>query len=332
MQSRLVLLAGAALVVPFFAACASQPATTPVQASAGARVQSVRADIRFGLTPKQIESADAQRGNGYLHKSKRKATLFVSDIDADSIRIFPANKKNPKQKGAITTGINVPVNVAVDSRGTLYVANNGNSTVTEYPFGMTSPSVTLSGSPLVFPNGIAVDNNDTVYVTSGATAGSCYVLVYPKGASTPSEQINGFDLPVGLAVDKSGNLYVGDALQNAVWEVPKGSTTPSKLALSGLDDPTGVAIDPSNNLWVANDANNTALGFHPGDTSPFVTITSGLSGPYSIALEKSGTLFVGNSLHYPGDVAGYKSGSTTPFESISVGNPAGLAVYPKPKD
>ncbi|MGB6741095.1 MAG: hypothetical protein WBE59_11630, partial [Candidatus Cybelea sp.] len=61
-------------------------------------------------------------------------------------------------------------------------------------------------------------------------------------------------------------------------------------------------------------------------------ITSGLSGPYSIAFEKSGTLFVGNSLHYPGDVAGYKSGKTTPFESISVGNPAGLAAYPKPKD
>ncbi|MGA9274402.1 MAG: SMP-30/gluconolactonase/LRE family protein [Candidatus Cybelea sp.] len=331
MRSRLVLLAGA-LVVPFLAACASQSATTPNQAPEGARVQSVRADVRFGLTPKQLASADARRGAGYFHKSKRKATLFVSDIDADAIRLFPANKKNPKQKGSITAGINAPVNVAVDLHGTLYVANNGNSTVTEYPFGKTSPSVTLSGSPLIYPNGIAVDNNGTVYVTSGATAGSCYVLVYPKGASTPSEQIGGFDLPVGLALDKSGNLYVGDVLQNVVWEVPQGSTTPTKLGLSGLDDPTGVAIDPSNNLWVANDQNNTVLGFHLGDTSSFISITSGLSGPYSIAFERTGTLFVGNSLHYPGDVAGYKSGATTQFESISVGNPAGLAVYPKPKD
>jgi len=331
MRSRLVLLAGA-LVVPFVAACASQSATTPVQAPEGAPVQSVRADVRFGLTPKQIESADARRGNGYLHRTKRKATLFVSDIDSDAIRLFPANKTNPKQIGSITTGIDLPVNAAVDLHGMLYVANNGNSTVTEYPFGATSPSVTLSGGQLVYPNGIAVDNKGTVYVTSGATAGSCYVLVYPKGASTPSEQIDGFDLPVGLAIDKSGNLYVGDALQNAVWEVPNGSTTPSKLSLDGLDDPVGVAVDPSNNLWVANNANSTVLGFHLGDSSAFVTITSGLSGPYSIAFEKSGTLFVGSSLHYPGDVTAYKSGSTTPFESISVGNPAGLAVYPKPKD
>jgi sugar lactone lactonase YvrE len=331
MRSRLVLLAGA-LVVPFVAACASQSATTPVQAPEGAPVQSVRADVRFGLTPKQIESADARRGNGYLHRTKRKATLFVSDIDSDAIRLFPANKTNPKQIGSITTGIDLPVNAAVDLHGMLYVANNGNSTVTEYPFGATSPSVTLSGGQLVYPNGIAVDNKGTVYVTSGATAGSCYVLVYPKGASTPSEQIDGFDLPVGLAIDKSGNLYVGDALQNAVWEVPNGSTTPSKLSLDGLDDPVGVAVDPSNNHWVANNANSTVLGFHLGDSSAFVTITSGLSGPYSIAFEKSGTLFVGSSLHYPGDVTAYKSGSTTPFESISVANPAGLAIYPKPKD
>src|SRR5580700_2482712 len=330
MRSRLVLLVGA-LVVPFVAACASQSATTPAQAPESAPLQSVRADVRFGLTPKQIESADGRRGNGYLHRGKHKATLFVSDIDADAIRLFPANKTNPKQDGSITTGIDLPVNAAVDLHGMLYVANNGNSTVTEYPFGQTSPSVTLSGGTLVYPNGIAVNRKGTVFVTSGASAGSCYVLVFPKGASTPSQQINGFDLPVGLAIDKGGNLYVGDALQNVVWKVPKGSTTPSSLNLTGLDDPTGVAIDPANNLWVANDQNDTVLGFHLGDTSPFVTITNGLLGPYSIAFERTGKLFVGNSLHYPGNVAGYKKGATSPFESISIGNPAGLAVFPRPK-
>jgi len=68
MRSRLVLLAGA-LVVPFVAACASQPVTTPTQAPESAPAQSVRADVRFGLTPKQVESADARRGNGYLHRA-----------------------------------------------------------------------------------------------------------------------------------------------------------------------------------------------------------------------------------------------------------------------
>ena len=332
MRPHLSLLASV-LILPVVSACASTSSGVPPQASSpnGRAAQSVRADVRFGLTPKAIEDATARRGVGYIREPKHKATLFISDIDADAIRLFPANKKNPKQTGSITDGIDLPVNDSVDLHGTLYVANNGNSTVTEYPLGQTSPSVTLSGGALIYPNGIVADNKGTVYVTSGATVGSCYVLVYKKGSSSPDEQISAFQLPVGLAIDKGGNLYVGDAVQNVVWEVPKGSTTPHSLNLTGLNDPTGVAIDPSNNLWVTNDVSNTVLGFHQGDTTPFITITSSLSGPYSIAFEKTGTLFVGNSLHYPGDVTVYKSGATTPFESIAAMNPAGLAVYPRPK-
>ncbi|HEY1655919.1 MAG TPA: NHL repeat-containing protein [Candidatus Tumulicola sp.] len=291
---------------------------------------SVRADVRFGLTAAHIAASRAARGPGYERAAKTKPTLFVSDIDSDMIRLFPANQKNPTQDGSITSGIDLPVNDAVDKQGTLYVANNGNSSVTEYPLGQTSPSVTLSGGMLVFPNGIAVGKTGTVYVTSGAYAGQCYVLVYTKGKSSPKAQINGFDLPVGLALDKNGNLYVGDAIANKVWKVTKGSTTPTDLGLNGLSDPTGVAIDRNNDLWVANDQNNTALGFHLGQTSAFATITSGLQGPYSIAFGASGRLFIGNSLHYPGSVAGFKKGATSPYESISVANPAGVAVHPRP--
>jgi sugar lactone lactonase YvrE len=320
------------LAVSVLAACATSTTTPEQQSLQGRRViESVRADLRFGLTPQALRAARAGRGAGYFHAAKSKATLFVSDIDADAIQLFPADKTNPKQSGSITDGIDLPVNDAVGNNGTLYVANNGNGTVTEYPFGQTSPSVTLSGGSLVDPNGIAVNNKGTVFVTSGAAAGSCYVLVFPKGSKTPSKQINGFDLPVGLAIDKGGNLYVGDVLQNVVWRVPKGSTTPTALKLTGLDDPTGVAIDPANNLWVANDQNDTVLGFHLGDTTPFATITDEVASPYSIAFERTGKLFVGMTLHYPGNVEVYKKGATTPFESIDIANPTGLAVFPRPK-
>lgn len=321
------------LALSILAACATSSTPPPAQQPAqGRRVtESVRADLRFGLTPQEIHAAEAARGAGYFHAAKKKATLFVSDIDADAIQLYPANKTNPQQSGSITDGIDLPVNDAVGNSGTLYVANNGNSTVTEYPFGQTSPSVTLSGGSLVDPNGIAVSSKGTVYVTSGATAGACYVLVFPKGSKTPSKQINGFDLPVGLAIDKGGNLYVGDVLQNVIWKVAKGSTTPTALNLSGLDDPTGVAIDPANNLWVVNDDNSTVLGFHLGDTTPFATITNDVASPYSIAFERTGRLFVGMTLHYPGNIEVYKKGATTPFEAIDVANPTGLAVFPRPK-
>jgi hypothetical protein len=346
MQSRATCLLASLVAATALGACSGGASSTaPLAAPQAAQqsralVDSVRAEVRFNLSPAALQARTATRGPGFISPAARKqATLFVSDLDANEVRLYPAYTKNPTQSGTITQGIDLPINAAVDKHGTLYVANNGNSTVTEYPLGQTTPSVTLS-SQLVYPNGIAVDEKGTVYVTSGANVGQCYVLEFPKGSMTPSVQVNGFGLPIGLAVDKHGNLYVGDAESGhyAVWEVPKGSTTPTNLGLAGLADPTGVAIDPSNDLWVSNDypqGNDsfTVLGFHAKTTEPFATITTGLDGPYSEAIGSNGTLFVGNSFHYPGSISAYKSGSLTPYETFTNGveNPAGLAVYPPPK-
>lgn len=333
MRIQLTLLLGV-MIASAAAGCSSSSTTAapPMQPAlqSGRPAQSVRADVRFGLTAQQITAAKAARGAGYVRAGKVQQTLFVSDLDSQSIRLYPANVKNPTQSGSITNGIDSPINAAVDSHGTLYVANNGNSTVTEYLLGQTSPSVTLSGGKLEFPNGIAVDKKGTTYVTSGATVGSCYVLEFKKGSTKPSAEVDGLDLPVGLAVDKNRNLYIGDALANVVWKVSAGKTMPVSLGLTGLNDPTGLAIDSLNNLWVANNQNNTLLGFHLGSTTPFVTIASGLSGPYSVAFGRGGRFFVGNSLRSPGNVAGFKKNATAPYESIVGGNPAGLAVYPEP--
>lgn len=296
-------------------------------------MQSVRADIRFGLSSAALQSALMSRGTGvFPAAAKRGPILFVSDLDAQTVRLYPANVKNPTQEGSITQGLNEPINTAVDTQGTLYVANNGNSTVTEYPLGATKPSVTLSTS-LVYPNGIAVDSQGTVYVTSGSSVGACYVLEFPKGATRPSVRVNGFGLPIGLAVDKDDNLYVADADAggNAVWEVPKGSTKPTNLGLTGLGKPTGVTIDPSNDLYVANNAGTDVLGFALGKKKPFATITSGLKGPYALGFQRDGTLFVGNT-ESPGDVSAYKTNKIVPFETFSNGieNPVGIAVYTPP--
>jgi sugar lactone lactonase YvrE len=330
-----VHLAITAMALPLLAACSSASSPTPAVQSAaavrGGMVASVHAAVRFGLSRSTLDAAMLHRGRGDASSAKTQATLFVSDLDSQTIELFPANAKKPKQSGSITDGLSEPVNDAVDSTGTLYVANNGNSTVTEYPLGSTSPSVTLS-TELVNPNGIAVDGAGTVYVTSGAYVGQCYVLVFPKGATSPSEQINGLDLPIGLAVDKKGDLFVGDAVANAVWEVPKGSTTPKNLNLTELSDPTGVSVDPDGHLWVSNYSSDEALEFKVGNTKPVKIVNSSLSSPYSIAFGKTGSMYIGNSGQYPGDVSAFKKNKTSPYASISSGNPAGLAVYPPPKN
>lgn len=305
------------------------PATSNAAGSVEPSSQSVRADVRFGLSRAVLASAKASRGPGYwAHPDKKQATLFVSDLNGDQVRIYPANVKDPTQSGSITTGVDLPINVAADSKGAVYVANNGNSSVTIYPFGQTSPSLTLTDQ-VVNPNGIAVDSKGTVYVTSGATVGQCYVLEFPKGSTTPSAQVNGLGLPIGLAVDKDDNLYIADAAfgNNKVWEVPAGTTTAQNLNLTGLADDTGAAVSPSNDLYISNYNTNQVLGYHPGETSPFVTITSGLDAPYALGFSKKGALFVGN---YHASVSAFKAGKTTPYETFSNGmvTPTGIALYP----
>ncbi len=292
-------------------------------------VESVRADVRFGIDRRAYAARVAVRGPGMAPRHKG-STLFVDDLDAGEVRLYPATGKNPQQSGTITQGIDLGINVAVDAKGTLYVANNGNSTVTEYPLGQTSPSVTLSTS-LVYPNGIAVDSQGTVYVTSGSTVGDTYVLEFPKGATSPSAQVGTFGLAVGLAIDQNDTLYVCDAHNNQVWSVAKGSTTPVNLGLTGLSDPTGAAIDPSGNLFVTNETfrANIVNGFKPGATSPYESITTDVSGPYTLAFDKKGTLYVGNDGTYPGYVSEYKANKTSVYTTFSNGieNPAGIAVY-----
>jgi sugar lactone lactonase YvrE len=326
---------GLAVAVSALAACSGgSQVAAPTQQSpplAGSmHLDSVHADVRFGLDRNAIERATAKRGPGSFPAVKQ-ATLFVSDLDNNTVWLFPSKTTNPMPSGSITQGLDLPVNDAVDKNGTVYVANNGNSTVTEYPWGQTSPSVTLS-TDLVDPNGIAVDSAGTVYVTSGATVGQCSVLEFPKGATSPSVSVNGFGLPIGLAFDKAGNLYVADGAfgNNHIWEVPKGTTNMIDLKLTDLEQSVGVAINGANNLYVTNNESSVVNAYHLGQTTPFLTLNDDLTGPYSIAFAKKGGLFVGNAGHFPGTVAGFHKGKKTPFENFSngIGNPAGVAAFP----
>jgi sugar lactone lactonase YvrE len=310
------------------------------------QVQYIRGDVGFSVQPSQIRHI---RGPGfYKRDAKRAVTLYVSDAQNNDIVLFSTYTKNPVQVGEITQGINFPVNIAIDRSGTLYVANAFGNTVTEYPLGSTSPSITLS-SQIVNTNIVAVDSKGTAYVTSGQSVGEYSVLEFKRGKLKPGIQVSGFDNPVGLAIDASDNLYVGDAGANKVYKVAKGTTTPMDLQLSNLDDPTGLAFDKKGNLWVSNDAPQyqgslnlfTITGYKLGQTTPFATIENtcseftgcaGLDGPYAIGIDARNTLYAGNSYHYPGHMTSYKKPFRRQhlFQTFSggIGVPGGIALEP----
>jgi len=157
----------------------------------------------------------------------------------------------------------LPLNLAVDSKGNVYVADHGKGAVLE----------------IVAVNG-RIPDNPTI-----RTLG------------------NGFDAPYGVAVDASGNVYVADSGSGLVREIvavsgsiPDNPTV--KTLGSGFVTPTGVAVDASGDVFVSDEGSNAvqeivAVNGSIPDNPTINTLGGGFEGPYSVAVDGSGNVFVG---------------------------------------
>ncbi len=101
------------------------------------------------------------------------------------------------------TGLYIPFGVAVDSTGTVYVADSRNNRVLKLAAGSSTQQV-LPFTGLFSPEGVAVDSAGTVYVTD--MSNNSRVLKLAAGSSTQqvlpfTGLLNG---PNGVAVDGSG--------------------------------------------------------------------------------------------------------------------------------
>ena len=110
----------------------------------------------------------------------------------------------------------------------------------------------------------------------------------------------GFDHAAGVAVDKSGNIYVADEADSAVKEMPAGCASPSCVTTlgGGFSFPFGVAVDGSGNVYVADTNNNSIKEMPSGcaSSSCVTTLGGGFDGPSGVAVDASGNVYVADEL------------------------------------
>jgi streptogramin lyase len=309
------IVAGAALA---FAAGCSGTALAP-RASQGALLGPLVAGPRVeSLVPRQ---PNAPRG-WPDKKKKKKEILFVAD-GSSGVLTYNPKMANGAPTGSITTGVVTPAGVAVDKHGTLYVANEGNATVTVYPKGHDSPSLTIS-SGLSSPYGIAVDSKGDVFVSS---LGTNHITAYAAGSTMAYETIDfsAYGQAVGVAVDGKDNVWVACDNANSVFIIPAGTTSVQNAHLSTLAGPIGISFGPRDKIYVSNFTVPKVNVYVYGTTTPSAIIADGLTAPTLNGITSVGSLFQANQ---DDNVVGYKKKKGSPFSTLDAASALGVASWP----
>ena len=202
----------------------------------------------------------------------------------------------------VSTGLNYPFGVAVDSADNVFVADTFNGAIHKYApdgsGGYTQQGDVANG--LSYPGGVAADGAGNVFVAD--TNNNAIRKYAPNGSGGYTQQnvvAVGLNRPGDVAVDSAGNVFVADTNNNAIHKyAPNGSGgyTQQNVVTVGLNRPYGVAVDSVGNVFVA-DANNNAIRKYAPDGSGGYTQQSdvantGLSLPYGVAVDSAGNVFV----------------------------------------
>ena len=233
-----------------------------------------------------------------------------------------------------------PNGVAVDPSGNVFVADVGNNVIRKItPAGLvttfagTGQSGSLDGpgdiATFSAPSGIAIDGSNNLYVADYSnnlirmiTPGGL-VTTLAGGGSGILTNGNGsaasFRNPQGVAVDKSGNVFVADAGNNVIRKITPGGdvSTFAGDGSFGLRDgaaaqaqfyrPTGVAVDAGGNVYVADAANNLIRKISKANGQVFTLAGKGQLGyadgigtaasfndPEGLAVDANGNVYVGD--------------------------------------
>jgi DNA-binding beta-propeller fold protein YncE len=137
---------------------------------------------------------------------------------------------------------------------------------------------------------------------------------------------SGLNLPHGVAVDPSGNVYIADTFNNAIEEFVPSSNTVTTLVATGLNNPSGVAVDASGNVYIANTFNNTIEELVRSSNTLTTLVSSGLNNPYGVAVDASGNVYIADAGNNAIKEWVKSSNSVTTLVSSGLTGPYGVAV------
>ena len=265
-------------------------------------------------------------GNIYVADNGNYQIRKISPVGVVSTLAGLGTQGSANGPGTIAS-FNSPIGLAADPSGNIYVADQGSGLIREItPGGMVS---TLAGggpgtatnavgilASFAGPAGVALDASGNLYVADtfndlirkiapGGMVSTVAGQVGIQGSTNGAVSIATFAWPCSVAVDGSGNLYVGEWINDDIRKItPAGQVSP----LAGFFSPiTGIALDHSGNVYAADSiyglvrkvsgsgvvstfAGSGAVGFANGSVT-----SADFNNDQGIALDTSGNVYVADS-------------------------------------
>jgi sugar lactone lactonase YvrE len=233
--------------------------------------------------------------------------------------------------GAGADQLYLPVDVAVDDSGNVYVADAGNNRIQKWGPGAKS-GITVAGgngigsaaNQLNQPIRVVVDGNGYIYISDagnsriqkwapGAEEGVTILDGHqPIGGGKIQSASNQFAYPSGLVIDKNDNIFLTDYGNNRIqkWTTDASfgiTVAGDSTGFAGSDEnklygPGGIALDSNGQLFVADILNNRIQKWVTGSPTGATVAGSSigdsgtgdkqLNRPYAVFIDRKGNLFV----------------------------------------
>ena len=289
----------------------------------------------------------------------KNGNRYVADSANNVIRLITAGGEVSTLAGTVgvagsnngqgtAASFNNPTGVAVDKNLNVYVADTGNNMIREISStGMVSTLAgsttsggsdgTGSGASFNGPQGVAVDGSGNVFVAdtqnstireivSGGVVSTLAGMAGNSGWDDDTGPVAQFDLPQGVAVDSSGNVYVADTGNDVIRMVTTGASPGITTTLAGtpgstgdvngdaltvalFSAPSGIAVSSAGNVYVVDQDNNDVRVLNlSASTVTTLAGTGGVTGsadgtgaavqfngPMGLALDGSGNVLVADT-------------------------------------
>ena len=252
-----------------------------------------------------------------------KNNLYVADQKVGAIFIFNTETREVEMiKNKVHAHFVRIIGLAMDDNDRLFVSDPGLHHILVFDANHKAEDVITEG--LVEPGMMALDRENRLLYVSDVELDQ--VLVYDADSFKLLRKIGttghkhelttagDFAKPTGLALDRDGNLYVCDTLNNRIEIFDADGKFVSTFGKAGdgpgyFSRPKGVAIDGDNHIWVADGVLDRVQGFNQ-ETRLLISfgghglLPGQFQGLASIAIDKNNRVFT--SEIYPGRVQQFR--------------------------